>query len=142
LHALYPALHRAERERVGRHPDPSAAVMDTRASRRPRNRAESAAMTAASSSRAGSATSWSIRWAFPSPGMSPPPTGPIPKALGGSWAAWRSSSRGSRRSGRTRPIAARSWRSGADNRATAGIWRSSSASRVPWFPSPASEVGR
>jgi len=29
LHALYPALHRAERERVGRHPDPSAAVMDS-----------------------------------------------------------------------------------------------------------------
>jgi putative transposase len=29
LHALYPALHRAERERDGRHPDPSAAVMDS-----------------------------------------------------------------------------------------------------------------
>ena len=29
LHALYPALHRAARERVGRHPDPSAAVMDS-----------------------------------------------------------------------------------------------------------------
>ena len=29
LHGLYPALHRAERERVGRHPDPSAAVMDS-----------------------------------------------------------------------------------------------------------------
>jgi putative transposase len=29
LHALYPALHRAERERVGRHPDPSAAIMDS-----------------------------------------------------------------------------------------------------------------
>jgi putative transposase len=29
LHALYTALHRAERERVGRHADPSAAVMDS-----------------------------------------------------------------------------------------------------------------
>lgn len=29
LHALYPALHRAERERVGRHSDPSAAIMDS-----------------------------------------------------------------------------------------------------------------
>ncbi len=29
LHALYAALHRAERERVGRHPGPSAAVMDS-----------------------------------------------------------------------------------------------------------------
>jgi putative transposase len=29
LHALYAALHQAERERVGRHPDPSAAVMDS-----------------------------------------------------------------------------------------------------------------
>lgn len=29
LHALYPALQRAERERAGRHPDPSAAVMDS-----------------------------------------------------------------------------------------------------------------
>lgn len=29
LHALYPALHRAERERVGRHPDPSATIMDS-----------------------------------------------------------------------------------------------------------------
>jgi putative transposase len=29
LHALYPALHRAEREHVGRHPDPSAAIMDS-----------------------------------------------------------------------------------------------------------------
>jgi putative transposase len=28
-HLLYAALHRAERERVGRHPDPSAAVMDS-----------------------------------------------------------------------------------------------------------------
>lgn len=29
LHALYPALHKAERERVGRNPDPSAAIMDS-----------------------------------------------------------------------------------------------------------------
>src|SRR5262249_1198502 len=29
LHALYLALHRAEREHVGRNPDPSAAVMDS-----------------------------------------------------------------------------------------------------------------
>jgi putative transposase len=29
LHALYPALHRTERMRVGRHPDPSAATMDS-----------------------------------------------------------------------------------------------------------------
>jgi transposase len=29
LHALYAALHRAERVRVGRHPDPSAAIMDS-----------------------------------------------------------------------------------------------------------------
>jgi putative transposase len=29
LHPLYAALHRAERERVGRHPDPSAAIMDS-----------------------------------------------------------------------------------------------------------------
>jgi putative transposase len=28
-HRLYRALHRAERERVGRHPDPSAAIMDS-----------------------------------------------------------------------------------------------------------------
>src|SRR5215471_6214420 len=28
-HLLYSALHRAERERVGRHPDPSAAIMDS-----------------------------------------------------------------------------------------------------------------
>jgi len=28
-HRLYTALHRAERERVGRHPDPSAAIMDS-----------------------------------------------------------------------------------------------------------------
>jgi putative transposase len=28
-HLLYTALHRAERQRVGRHPDPSAAVMDS-----------------------------------------------------------------------------------------------------------------
>ncbi|HEY1388659.1 MAG TPA: IS5 family transposase [Ktedonobacterales bacterium] len=28
-HRLYAALHRAERERVGRHPDPSAAIMDS-----------------------------------------------------------------------------------------------------------------
>ena len=28
-HLLYSALHRAERERVGRHPDPSAAMMDS-----------------------------------------------------------------------------------------------------------------
>jgi len=28
-HRLYVALHRAERERVGRHPDPSAAIMDS-----------------------------------------------------------------------------------------------------------------
>jgi putative transposase len=29
LHALYAALHWAERERVGRHPDPSAVIMDS-----------------------------------------------------------------------------------------------------------------
>jgi putative transposase len=29
LHTLFSELHRAERERVGRHPDPSAAVMDS-----------------------------------------------------------------------------------------------------------------
>jgi putative transposase len=29
LHALYTACHHAERERVGRHPDPSAAIMDS-----------------------------------------------------------------------------------------------------------------
>src|SRR5262245_56948937 len=29
LHALYTALHRAEHERVGRHSDPSAAIMDS-----------------------------------------------------------------------------------------------------------------
>jgi putative transposase len=29
LHPLYTTLHRAERERVGRHPDPSAALMDS-----------------------------------------------------------------------------------------------------------------
>jgi putative transposase len=29
LHALHPALHRAQRERVGRRPDPSAAIMDS-----------------------------------------------------------------------------------------------------------------
>src|SRR5215472_12785064 len=29
LHPLYTALHRIERERVGRHPDPSAAIMDS-----------------------------------------------------------------------------------------------------------------
>ncbi len=29
LHALYAALHRAERERVGRNPDPSAAILDS-----------------------------------------------------------------------------------------------------------------
>lgn len=29
LHALYLALHGAERERVGRHPHPSAAIMDS-----------------------------------------------------------------------------------------------------------------
>jgi putative transposase len=28
VHALYPALHQAERERADRHPDPSAAIMD------------------------------------------------------------------------------------------------------------------
>ena len=28
-HLLYTALHRAERERIGRHPDPSAAIMDS-----------------------------------------------------------------------------------------------------------------
>src|SRR5262249_35083747 len=28
-HLRYAALHRAERERVGRHPDPSAAIMDS-----------------------------------------------------------------------------------------------------------------
>lgn len=28
-HLLYAALHRTERERVGRHPDPSAAIMDS-----------------------------------------------------------------------------------------------------------------
>jgi putative transposase len=28
-HLLYAALHRAERERVGRHPDPSAAILDS-----------------------------------------------------------------------------------------------------------------
>jgi putative transposase len=28
-HLLYTALHRAERERMGRHPDPSAAIMDS-----------------------------------------------------------------------------------------------------------------
>jgi putative transposase len=28
-HLLYSGLHRAERERVGRHPDPSAAIMDS-----------------------------------------------------------------------------------------------------------------
>jgi putative transposase len=28
-HRLYTALHRAERERAGRHPDPSAAIMDS-----------------------------------------------------------------------------------------------------------------
>src|SRR5579859_2801548 len=28
-HGLYTALHRAERERVGRHPDPSAAILDS-----------------------------------------------------------------------------------------------------------------
>jgi putative transposase len=29
LHGVYTALHRAERERVGCHPDPSAAIMDS-----------------------------------------------------------------------------------------------------------------
>src|SRR5690242_12937171 len=28
-HRLYTVLHRAERERVGRHPDPSAAILDS-----------------------------------------------------------------------------------------------------------------
>jgi|SRR5215467_2379942 len=45
-HLLYAALHRAERERVGRHPDPSAAIMDIAGvSRRWRNRLACVAMT-------------------------------------------------------------------------------------------------
>ena len=69
LHALYPALHRAERECVGRHPDPSAAGMDSQSVKTVEESGASAAMTAASSSKAGSGTSWSIPWACPSPGM-------------------------------------------------------------------------
>ena len=53
------------------------------------------------------------------------------QALANSWPGWRRWCHGSRRSGRTRPTAAKSWRSGASSRALAGSSRSSSASQAP-----------
>jgi putative transposase len=57
LHALYAALHRAERERVGRNPDSSAAILDSQSVKTVEESGASAAMMAASSSRAESVTS-------------------------------------------------------------------------------------
>jgi putative transposase len=49
LHPLYTALHRAEHERVGSHPDPSAAVMDSQSVKTVEESGASPAMTAARS---------------------------------------------------------------------------------------------
>ena len=68
LHALYPTLHRAERERVGRNSDPSAALVDSQSVKTVEESGASAALTAASSSRAATGTSSSIPLAFLSPG--------------------------------------------------------------------------
>lgn len=83
-HRLYMAFHRAERERVGRHPDPSAAIMDSQSVKTVEESVASAAMMATSSSRAESGASWPTPWACPSPGTSPPPACATPSAPAGS----------------------------------------------------------
>ena len=62
---LLRALHRAERERQGRNPHPSAAIMDAKASKQSRNPLEFAAMMHTNTSRAENDTfSW-IRLSHP-----------------------------------------------------------------------------
>src|SRR5260221_13101592 len=51
-------------------------------------------------------------------------------ARASSWADWRFSCHGSRRSGPTRPTAAQGWPTGANSRATTGTWRSWNESQV------------
>lgn len=65
---LLRVLHRAERERQGRNPHPSAAIMDAASASRPlRSLQGSAALMPISTSRAENGTSWLIPWAFPFP---------------------------------------------------------------------------
>jgi putative transposase len=65
---LLRTLHQAERERQGRHPHPSAAIMDApSASRRSRNRLASAALMRTSMSKGANGTCWSIHSVYRSP---------------------------------------------------------------------------
>jgi transposase len=127
LHALYPALHRAERARVGRHPDSSAAIVDNQSVKTVE---ESGGIRGYDGGKLvkgrkrrllvdtlGPPIAWYVAPADPS-------------ARAGSWAGSRSSCRASRRSGRTPPTAARSWPAGAESKATAGNSKSWSANPV------------
>src|SRR6266567_4135954 len=65
---LLRALHRAERERQGRNPHRSRAILDAASVWKPsRSPLGSAALMPINTSRAVSGTCWLIRWAFPSP---------------------------------------------------------------------------
>jgi putative transposase len=92
-HLLYTAVHRAERVRVGRHPDPSAAIMDSQSVKTVEESARIRGYDAHKCVKGRSVTPWSTPWASPSPAMSPLPMSTIPSACASSWAGSRASSR-------------------------------------------------
>lgn len=127
LHGLYTALHRTER--AGRHPDPSAAVMDSQSVKTVE---ESGTIRGFDSGKLVKGRKrhllvdtlgLPIAWYVTPADMSDPLR--TLKALADSWAVSRTSCRGSRRSGQTLPIAAQGWPTGANSRAAVGTLRSS-----------------
>src|SRR5262245_10198174 len=67
LHLLDTALHRAERERVGRHPDPGAANMDSQRVKTVEESARIRGYAAHACVKGCKRHCWSTRWAYPSP---------------------------------------------------------------------------
>src|SRR5262245_36660124 len=140
---LYRALRAAERRRVGRDPDPSAAIMDAQSVKTVEESGCIRGYDAHKCVKGASVTSWSIPWACRSPATSRQPTYTIPPARAAFWQGlpplcrasrrffWQGLPplcRASRRFGQTKPTKDTLWPSGA-RRQAAGSLRSSGARR-------------